>query len=64
MAKYWTTETAKKLALRGIDLLGQDGATYAFNIQRYLRDVLVLCIGGGTTQIQKNIIAKTMGLTG
>jgi len=24
--------------------------------------VLVLSIGGGTTQIQKNIIAKTMGL--
>jgi alkylation response protein AidB-like acyl-CoA dehydrogenase len=62
MSKYLTTETAKKLALRGIDILGQDGSTYEYDIQRYLRDVLVLCIGGGTTQIQKNIIAKTMGL--
>jgi acyl-CoA dehydrogenase len=62
MAKYLATETAKKLALRGVDLMGPDGATYEFDLQRYLRDVLVLCIGGGTTQIQKNIIAKTMGL--
>ena len=62
MSKYFSTETAKKLALRGIDLLGQDGATFEYDLQRYLRDVLVLCIGGGTTQIQKNIVAKTMGL--
>ena len=62
MAKYFATETARKIALRGIDLLGQDGATLQFDMQRHLRDVLVLCIGGGTTQIQKNIIAKTMGL--
>ncbi|MGB8647632.1 MAG: acyl-CoA dehydrogenase family protein [Anaerolineae bacterium] len=62
MSKYFATETARKLALRGIDLLGRDGGTYEHQIQRYLRDVLVLCIGGGTTQIQKNIIAKTMGL--
>jgi alkylation response protein AidB-like acyl-CoA dehydrogenase len=62
MSKYLTTETAKRLALRGIDLLGQDGATLEYDLQRYLRDVLVLSIGGGTTQIQKNIIARTMGL--
>jgi alkylation response protein AidB-like acyl-CoA dehydrogenase len=62
MSKYWATETVKKMALQGIDLLGRDGGTFEFDIQRYLRDVLVLCIGGGTTQIQKNIIAKTMGL--
>ncbi len=63
MAKYFTTETAKKIALTGIDLLGVEGGTFAYDLQRYLRDVLVLTIGGGTTQIQKNIIAKQMGLT-
>lgn len=62
MSKYFATETAKKIALRGIDILGRDGATHEYDVQRYLRDVLVLCIGGGTTQIQKNIIAKTMGM--
>ena len=62
MSKYLTTETAKRIAMRGIDLLGGDGATLAYNLQRYLRDVLVLTIGGGTSQIQKNIIARQMGL--
>ena len=62
MSKYFTTETAKKIALRGIDLLGSEGGTLAYNLQRYLRDVLVLTIGGGTSQIQKNIIAKQIGL--
>ncbi len=63
MSKYFTTETAKQLALRAIDVMGRDGAAMGFDAQRFLRDVLVLSIGGGTTQIQKNIIAKTMGLS-
>ncbi len=62
MAKYFASETAKNIALRGINILGKEGGTFVFNLQRYLRDVLVLCIGGGTTQIQKNIIAKALGL--
>jgi alkylation response protein AidB-like acyl-CoA dehydrogenase len=62
MSKYFTTETAKTLALRALDLLGRDAADLEGDLQRYLRDVLVLSIGGGTTQIQKNIIARTMGL--
>lgn len=62
MAKYFATETAKKLARQGVELLGRDGGSYAYDCQRFLRDVLVLGIGGGATQIQKNIIAKQMGL--
>lgn len=62
MSKYYCTETAKKIALRGLDLLGNQGGNYAYDLQRLLRDVLVLTIGGGTTQIQKNIIAKQIGL--
>jgi alkylation response protein AidB-like acyl-CoA dehydrogenase len=62
MAKYFTSETARKIALRGLDILGKDGGAYAFDLQRYLRDVIVLCIGGGTTQIQRNIIARQLGL--
>jgi alkylation response protein AidB-like acyl-CoA dehydrogenase len=62
MAKYFATETAKKIALRGVELLGQDGGTTECELQRFLRDVVALCIGGGTTEIQKNIVAKTMGL--
>lgn len=60
MAKYFSSEVAKKLALQSVDIMGSDGGALAYEAQRFLRDVLVLSIGGGTTQIQKNIIAKTL----
>jgi len=53
---------AKKVALLGVQILGGYGYTMEYDAQRYLRDVLVLSIGGGTTQIQKNIIGKQLGL--
>jgi alkylation response protein AidB-like acyl-CoA dehydrogenase len=62
MTKFYAAETAKKVIMEGINLLGQYGSVMERDMQRYLRDVLILTIGGGTTQIQKNIIAKTLGL--
>ena len=62
MAKFFATETAKRIALRGVEMLGEDGGTTECELQWFLRDVVALCIGGGTTEIQKNIVAKTMGL--
>ena len=43
-------------------IMGPDGCDMALSAQRRLRDVLILSIGGGTSQIQKNIVAKTLGL--
>ena len=62
MSKYLCAETGKKIALHGVQLLGGYGYAMEYDAQRYLRDVLVLSIGGGTTEIQKNIIAKQLGL--
>jgi len=62
MSKYFCAEVAKKIALSGVQILGGYGYTMEYDAQRYLRDVLVLSIGGGTTQIQKNIIGKQLGL--
>ncbi|MFH1137603.1 MAG: acyl-CoA dehydrogenase family protein [Pseudomonadota bacterium] len=62
MSKYFCAETGKKIALHGVQLLGGYGYNMEYDAQRYLRDVLVLSIGGGTTEIQKNIIAKLLGL--
>ncbi|MBT4089751.1 MAG: hypothetical protein HOE30_14790, partial [Deltaproteobacteria bacterium] len=31
-------------------------------VQQFFRDIPILSIGGGTSQIQKNVIAKTLGL--
>ena len=62
MAKYYATETAKKVSLQGMQILGGYGYTMEYSMQRYVRDSLVLPIGGGTSQIMKNIIARRLGL--
>lgn len=62
MSKYYCSEVAKRIALQGVQILGGYGYTMEYDAQRYLRDVLILSIGGGTSQIQKNIIGKQLGL--
>ena len=59
---YSVPQWAKKIALEGVQILGGYGYTMEYDAQRYLRDVLILSIGGGTTQIQKNIVGRTLGL--
>ena len=62
MAKYYCSEVAKRVALDCMHIFGAYGYAMEYDAQRYLRDVLVLPIGGGTTEIQKNIIGKQLGL--
>jgi alkylation response protein AidB-like acyl-CoA dehydrogenase len=62
MSKYLCAETGKKIAVAAMQIMGDYAYTMACDVQRYFRDVSILSIGGGTTQIQKNIIAKTLGL--
>lgn len=62
MSKFYCSEVAKRSALQGVQILGGYGYTMEYDAQRYLRDVLILSIGGGTSQIQKNIIGKQLGL--
>jgi len=62
MAKLYATETCKKVSLAGVQLYGGYGYTMEYDIQRFARDSLVMTIGGGTSEIQRNLIAKSMGL--
>lgn len=62
MAKLYATEIAKKVSLAGVQLHGGYGYTMEYDIQRYARDSLVMTIGGGTSEIQRNLIAKSLGL--
>jgi alkylation response protein AidB-like acyl-CoA dehydrogenase len=64
MCKYFSAETSKNIIMQGINILGPDGSSMEHDLQRYLRDILILPIGGGTTQIQKNIISKNLGMSG
>ncbi|MDY6793630.1 MAG: acyl-CoA dehydrogenase family protein [Thermodesulfobacteriota bacterium] len=62
MAKYWTTEMAKRVADRCMDLFGENASLEKCPIVRRWRDVRVLSIFAGTNEIMKGVAAKFMGL--
>ncbi len=62
MTKYFCAETGKKIALMGMEIMGNYGCTMESDVQRFFRDIPILSVGGGTSQIQKNIISKILGL--
>ncbi|HEX8073881.1 MAG TPA: acyl-CoA dehydrogenase family protein [Thermoleophilaceae bacterium] len=62
MVKLATTELAKRCALEGVQIMGGYGYATEYPMERYLRAAVVTTIYGGTSEIQRNIIAKTLGL--
>jgi isovaleryl-CoA dehydrogenase len=62
MAKLAATELAKRCALDGMQIMGGYGYASEYPMERNLRSAVVTTIYGGTSEIQKNIIAKTLGL--
>ncbi len=62
MAKLAATELAKRCALEGMQVMGGYGLATEYPMEGTLRRALVTTIYGGTSEIQKNIIAKTLGL--
>jgi alkylation response protein AidB-like acyl-CoA dehydrogenase len=62
MAKLAATELAKRCALDGLQIMGGYGYATEYPMERHVRAAVVTTIYGGTSEIQKNIIAKTLGL--
>lgn len=62
MAKLFTTETTRRVCLEVVQLFGGYGYTREYPAERYLRRSLVGTIGGGTSQIQRTIIARGLGM--
>jgi isovaleryl-CoA dehydrogenase len=62
MAKLAATELAKRCALEGVQIMGGYGYATEYPMERNLRAAVATTIYGGTSEIQKNIIAKTLGL--
>jgi isovaleryl-CoA dehydrogenase len=62
MAKLKATETAKKAALEGMQMMGGYGYATEYDMERYVRSALVTTIFGGTNEIQREIIGRTYGL--
>lgn len=62
MAKLAGSEAFVKVANQGMQILGGYGYIMEYNMQRYFRDSRICTISAGTSQIQRNIIARQMGL--
>ncbi|AWX56203.1 acyl-CoA dehydrogenase [Brevibacillus brevis] len=62
MAKWSITEMARRMSVRCLQLHGGYGFMEEYAIARRYRDVAVMPIYGGTTEIMKNIIAKNLGM--
>jgi alkylation response protein AidB-like acyl-CoA dehydrogenase len=62
MAKLYASEVAVRAAREAVQIHGGYGIMREFRVGRYLRDALVYTIGEGTSEIQKMIIAKQIGL--
>jgi alkylation response protein AidB-like acyl-CoA dehydrogenase len=61
-AKYWATELQNKLVNQGVQLHGGYGYMLEYPIARAYLDSRISTIYGGTTEIQKEIIGRTLGL--
>ena len=61
-AKLFATETAKKASLAAVLIMGAYGYSMEFDAQRFARDSLGLILGGGTSEILRNVIARKIGL--
>jgi isovaleryl-CoA dehydrogenase len=62
MVKLLVTETAQRVALEGMQMMGGYGYSSEYDMERLVRATLVSTIYGGTSEIQRGIIAKTLGL--
>ncbi len=61
MAKWWLAEMVNRVAYQCVQLHGGYGYMDEYPISRWYRDVRVMSIFAGTTEIMKQIIGKTMG---
>lgn len=60
MAKLFATETAAEVSLEAMRILGANGYSKDFPVERYYRDAPLCVIGGGTNELQRLIIARNL----
>jgi alkylation response protein AidB-like acyl-CoA dehydrogenase len=62
MAKWWTTELQKKFVDQGVQIHGGYGYMMEYPIAKAFVDSRIQTIYGGTTEVQKLIISRHLGL--
>ncbi len=57
-AKYFASEIAQRVATEAVQIYGGYGFIKEFPVEKFYRDVKLLTIGEGTSEVQKMVIAK------
>jgi alkylation response protein AidB-like acyl-CoA dehydrogenase len=60
MAKYFASETAVEVVTEAMRIHGGYGYSKEYVIERLYRDAPLMCIGEGTNEMQRIIIAKQL----
>ena len=58
MAKLLCSETLNDIERKGMHIFGGRGYSMEYRMQRYLRESYLSLYAGGTSEIQKNVIAR------
>jgi len=58
MAKLYASEVSMRVTSKAIDLMGMDGLTKKYPVERFFRDAKLNEIGEGTSEIQRIVIAR------
>ena len=64
IAKVYATEVASRTASRALQIHGGYGYTVEYEVSRHFVEAKLYEVGGGSTQVQRNIIAREMGIKG
>jgi alkylation response protein AidB-like acyl-CoA dehydrogenase len=62
MAKLFASEMAMRATVKGMQILGGYGYTREYPSERYYRDIKLCTIGEGTSEVQRMVIARQLGL--
>jgi alkylation response protein AidB-like acyl-CoA dehydrogenase len=60
MSKLYASETAKRVTAQAVQILGGNGYTRAYPVERMHRDAAIYTIFEGTSEIQRLVIARTL----
>ncbi len=60
MAKLFASEAAVENSLEAMRIHGGYGYSIEYDVERYFRDAPLMCIGEGTNEIQRIIIARQL----
>lgn len=60
MAKLFASEMAERATLDAVQIHGGYGYTKEYHVERFMRDVKLMTIGEGTSEIQRLILAREL----